>query len=191
MTQVLNGIKTWLLPKVKLSSALVLSGALLTGCGYFGTGEQQQLEQAWLAQDAQLQQLVGQIRAQGLATVARGAEMGSLSACVSDKLASDPFAELFQVEGALAESAKISELIGQLQAMMEQEISIAQLTSVFQNGADVAAYAARLLDEQGAVQALASLQQMAQVSQQGVSEDLGQHFQSLLLSCKTSANSET
>ncbi|MGS0730540.1 hypothetical protein ACVBKF_30355, partial [Shewanella sp. 0m-11] len=45
----------------------------LSGCGYFGGDEKQQLEQAWLAKNEQLQQVIEQIRTQGIEAVANGA----------------------------------------------------------------------------------------------------------------------
>lgn len=57
---------------------------MLSGCGYFGGDEKQQLEQAWLAQDPQLQQVVEQIRANGLDVVAQSAAAGTVSACVAE-----------------------------------------------------------------------------------------------------------
>ena len=58
----------------------------LSGCGYFGGDEKQQLEQAWLAKDEQLQQVIEQIRSQGIEAVAKGADAGSVAACVAGKL---------------------------------------------------------------------------------------------------------
>ena len=117
---------------------------LLSGCGYFGGDEKQQLEQAWLAKDPQLQQVVEQIRANGLDVVAQSAAAGTVSACVAEKLSQDPLGKLVNVEGSLVESAKVAELLGDLQKVMEQDISFDQVASLLQKGADAAAYAKAL-----------------------------------------------
>ena len=160
---------------------------LLSGCGYFGGDEKQQLEQAWLAQDPQLQQVVEQIRSRGLDVVAQSAAAGTVSACVTEKLMQDPLGKLVNVEGALVESAKVAELLGDLQKVMQQDISFDQVASLLQKGADAAAYAKSLIEQQGLDQALQSLKQMATASEQFAQQDLGAHFQQLLLECKTVA----
>ncbi|ACK47412.1 hypothetical protein [Shewanella baltica] len=164
---------------------------LLSGCGYFGGDEKQQLEQAWLAQDPQLQQVVEQIRANGLDVVAQSAAAGTVSACVAEKLSQDPLGKLVNVEGSLVESAKVAELLGDLQKVMEQDISFDQVASLLQKGADAAAYAKSLIEQQGLDQALQSLKQMATASEQFAQQDLGAHFQQLLLECKTVAPTPT
>ena len=88
---------------------------LLTSCGYLAGDEKQQLEQAWLAKDQQLQQAVEQIRTQGLEAVASGAEAGTVASCVATTLVADPVGRLISVEGALVESAKVSQLLADLQ----------------------------------------------------------------------------
>lgn len=55
-----------------------------------------------------LQQIVEQIRSQGIEAVAKGTDVDSVSACVAEKLKTDPLVELVNVEGALAESAQIN-----------------------------------------------------------------------------------
>lgn len=162
----------------------VTAVVLLSGCGYFGGDEKQQLEQAWLAQDPQLQQVVEQIRSRGLDVVAQSAAAGTVSACVTEKLTQDPLGKLVNVEGALAESAKVTELLGDLQKLMEQEVSFDQVAGLLQKGADAAAYAKNLIDQQGLDQAIQSLKQMALASEQFAQQDLGAHFQQLLLECK-------
>lgn len=162
----------------------VTAVVLLSGCGYFGGDEKQQLEQAWLAQDPQLQQVVEQIRSRGLDVVAQSAAAGTVSACVTEKLTQDPLGKLVNVEGALVESAKVTELLGDLQKLMEQEVSFDQVAGLLQKGADAAAYAKNLIDQQGLDQAIQSLKQMALASEQFAQQDLGAHFQQLLLECK-------
>jgi mannitol-specific phosphotransferase system IIBC component len=147
--------------------------------------EKQQLEQAWLAKDQQLQQAVEQIRTQGLEAVAAGAEAGSVASCVATTLAADPVGRLISVEGALVESAKVSQLLADLQQVMEQDVSLDQVAALLQRGADAAAYAKTLIEQQGLEQALQTLKQMMIASQQFAQQDLGAHLQQLLASCPT------
>ena len=174
--------------KCLLSTSTLL---LLGGCGYFGGDEKQQLEQAWLAQDPQLQQVVEQIRSRGLDVVAQSAAAGTVSACVTEKLMQDPLGKLVNVEGALVESAKVTELLGDLQKLMEQEVSFEQVASLLQKGADAAVYAKSLIEQQGLDQAMQSLKQMALASEQFAQQDLGAHFQQLLLECKATPAATT
>ena len=162
---------------------------LLSGCGYFGADEKQQLEQAWLAQDPQLQQIVSQIRANGVDSVVPGAAVGTVSACVAHKLSQDPLGQLITVEGSLVESAKVAALLGDVQQLMEQDIGFEQVASLLQKGADAAVYAKSLLEQQGVEQALVSLREMARASEQFAQQDLGAHFQQLLLECKLTQSS--
>ncbi len=170
--------------KAILPTAVLL---LLGGCGYFGADEKQQLEQAWLAKEPQLQQVVEQIRSQGLDVVAKSAAAGSVSACVAEKLTQDPLGKLVNVEGALVESAQVAALLGDLQKLMEQEIGFDQVASLLQKGVDVAAYAKSLVEQQGVEQAMQSLKDMALASEQFAQQDLGAHFQQLLAQCKSAS----
>ncbi|QFU24121.1 hypothetical protein FM038_019525 [Shewanella eurypsychrophilus] len=157
----------------------------LSGCGFFESDDKQRLEQAWLDKDQQLKEVVEQIRTRGIDAVAKSAQVGSVSACVAQQLSDDPFADLVQVEGALVESAKVSELLASIESLMEQEISFEQVSSLLQKGADAAAYAKTLIDQQGLEKGLESLQLMAQTGKEYASQDLGGHFQAILLQCKT------
>jgi hypothetical protein len=158
---------------------------LLTSCGYLAGDEKQQLEQAWLAKDLQLQQAVEQIRTQGLEAVVKTAEAGSVASCVATSLAADPVGSLISVEGALVESAKVAQLLADLQQVMEQDVSLEQMAGLLQRGADAAVYAKTLIEQQGLEQALQSLKQMVIASQQFAQQDLGAHLQQLLSGCHT------
>ena len=158
-----------------------------SGCGFFESDEKQLLEQAWLDKDQQLKEVVEQIRTQGIDAVAKSAQVGSVSACVAQQLSDDPFADLVLVEGALVESAKVSELLASIESLMEQEISFEQVSSFLQKDADAAAYANILIDQQGLEKGLESLQLMAQTGKEYASQDLGGHFQAILLQCKAEA----
>lgn len=157
----------------------------LSGCGYFGADEKQQLEQAWLAKDEQLQQVIEQIRSQGIEAVAKGADAGSVAACVAGKLEMDPLGELVNVEGALVESAKVAELMSELEGLMDQDFSLENMSSLLQKGADAAAYAKQIIADQGIEKGLAHIEQMATASEEFASQDLGAHFQQLLSECQT------
>lgn len=156
----------------------------LSGCGYFELDEKQQLEQAWLAQNEQLQSVIEQIRSQGIDAVATGAQAGSIAACVAGKLDSDPLGEFINVEGSLVESAQVAELLGELQGLIEQDISLEMVSNLLQKGADAAVYAKQIVADQGVEQGLESLQQMITSSREFASQDLGAHFQQLLAQCQ-------
>jgi len=104
---------------------------------------------------------------------------------VATTLAADPVGRLISVEGALVESAKVSQLLADLQQVMEQDVSLDQVAALLQRGADAAAYAKTLIEQQGLEQALQTLKQMMIASQQFAQQDLGAHLQQLLASCPT------
>lgn len=173
--------------KYQLMTA-VAAALALSGCGWFGGDEKAALEQAWLNKDVEIKQAVEQIRTQGLEAVASSAQAGSVAACVADRLAKDPLGELATVEGALAESAKVAELLAELENLMSQEFSFDSAASLLQKGADMAAYAKVLIEEQGLEGASRSLAAMATQAESFAQQDLGAHFQTLIEGCKTSAN---
>ena len=172
-----------------LSSCLVAS-AILSGCGFIGSDEKQQAEALWLAKDEQLKLAVEAVRSQGIDAVIKGAEAGSVSACVAAKLSEDPLGELVSVEGALAESAQVAELIGSIQKLLVQDISFEQVAGLLQQGADAASYAKSLIEQLGVTGAIASMQQMALASEQYATQDLGGHFKQLLLECQSQQSSK-
>lgn len=169
---------------VALGSCLA-TGVLLSGCGFFGADEKQQAEALWLAKNEQLKLAIEAVRSEGIDAVIKGAETGSVSACVAAKLSQDPLGELVSVEGALAEPAQVAELIGSVQKLLQQDVSFEQVASLLQKGADAASYAKALIEQQGVTGAIASMQQMAVASEQFATQDLGDHFQQLLLGCQT------
>ena len=61
-------------------------------------------------------------------------------------LVADPVGRLISVEGALVESAKVSQLLADLQQVMEQDVSLEQMAGLLQRGADAAVYAKTLID---------------------------------------------
>jgi len=158
---------------------------LLTSCGYLSENPQTALEQQWLQKDPQLADAVKQIREQGLAAVAGSAEAGSMAACVAERLAADPMGKLINVEGALVESAQVAKLLADIEKMFSQELSFDSVAGLLEQGADAAAYAKTLIDQQGIEQALASLKTLTEQSQQFASQDLGGHLQALISTCKS------
>lgn len=173
---------------MKYSLVAVAAGTLaLSGCGWFGDNEKAALEQAWLAKDTEIQSAIEQIRSQGLDAVSKSAAAGSVAACIADKLAKDPLGDLATVEGALTESAKVAELLAGIESALAQDLSLENAAALLQKGADVAAYAKTLIAEQGLEGASKTLAAMASQTEALASQDLGQHFQSLISSCKAPA----
>lgn len=166
------------------SFSLALS---LSGCGFFGDDAKVEQEQAWLAQHQQLNEAVKLIRDQGLDAVVATAEAGSVAACVASKLSADPVGHLITVEGALMETAKITQLLADVQQLLEQEIDLMQLSNLLKQGAELTAYATALLSEQGVEQALATLKQMILESQGFAQQNLGGHLQQVMQSCETTS----
>lgn len=164
---------------------------LLTSCGYLEENPKTALEQQWLQQDPQIAEAVKQIREQGLAAVAGSAEAGTVAACVASRLAADPMGKLITVEGALVESAKVAKLLADIEQVFSQEMSFDSLASMLEQGADVAAYAKTLIDQQGLEQALATLKGLVEQSQQFASKDLGGHLQAVISTCKAYEVTET
>ncbi len=80
----------------------------------------------------QLATVVQQIRERGLDTVLAQAEAGSVSACVATKLNADPLGKLISVEGALAESAKVTQLLADLEQLLQQDFSFEQLATTLE-----------------------------------------------------------
>ncbi|MEN0035529.1 MAG: hypothetical protein AAGC78_00620 [Cellvibrio sp.] len=159
----------------------------LSGCDFLGENVKVKQEQEWLAQHQQLNDAVKLIREQGLDTVVATAEAGSVAACVASKLAADPVGQLVTVEGALVETAKITQLVADVQQLLEQEIDLMQLSNLLKQGAELTSYASTLLTQQGLEQALATLKQMALASQGIAQENLGGHLQKVMESCETAA----
>jgi hydroxymethylpyrimidine pyrophosphatase-like HAD family hydrolase len=159
----------------------------LSGCDFLGEDLKAKQEQEWLAQHQQLNAAVKLIREQGLDTVVATAEAGSVAACVASKLAADPVGQLVTVEGALVETAKITQLVADVQQLLEQEIDLMQVSNLLKQGAELATYASTLLTQQGLEQALATLKQMALESQGIAQENLGGHLQKVMESCEIAA----
>ncbi len=157
---------------------------LLTSCGYFSEDPKISQEQQWLAKDQQLADAIGQIRDKGLDAVIQSAEAGSVAACVAGRLAGDPMGRLVSVEGALMESAKVANLLADIEKLLAQDFSFDQLGGLLEQGAAAAAYAANLLSQQELPQALESLKQMAAASKAFAGQDLGAHLQALIATCQ-------
>lgn len=165
-----------------LAASVLLS---VSACGYLAEDPKVALEQEWLAKDAEIAAAVAQIREQGLAAVANSAEQGAVATCVASRLAADPMGKLITVEGALVESAKIATLLANIEQFFSQEFDLASVASLFEQGADAAAYAKTLIEQQGVEQALQSLKTLVEQSQQFASQDLGGHLQALVSTCKS------
>ncbi|WP_372871489.1 hypothetical protein [Shewanella sp.] len=160
----------------------------LSGCGWFGNDERAALELAWLNRDVEIRQVIEQIRTQGLEAVASSAHAGSVAACVADRLDKDPLGKLATVEGALAESVPVNELLADLESLLSQELNFESASSLLQKGADIAAYAKVLIEEQGIAGASKSLAAMSTQAESYAQQDLGGHFQTLIEGCKTRTN---
>jgi len=164
---------------------------LLTSCGYLSENPKAALEQQWLQQDPQIAEAVKQIREQGLAAVAGSAEAGTVAACVASRLAADPMGKLITVEGALVESAKVAQLLADIEQVFSQELSFDSVAALLEQGADAAAYAKTLVDQQGIEQALQTLKTLVSQTQQFASKDLGGHLQALISTCRAYEVEET
>ncbi len=179
MQQNQSSLTKWAIP--------LLMSFLLTSCGYLAEDPQQQAEQSWLAQDEQLNAAINQIREQGINAVVASAEAGSVAACVAQNLQADPLGTLVTVEGALAESTQIATLLNDLQGLLQEDLSLEQMSELLQKSAKAAAYAKEMISQQGVEQALLSLKNMATASQAYATEDLGGHLKQVLKACSQTA----
>jgi hypothetical protein len=99
--------------------------------------------------------------------------------------------KLITVEGALVESAKVAQLLSDIEQVFSQELSFDSVAAMLEQGADAAAYAKTLIDQQGLEQALATLKTLVSQTQQFASKDLGGHLQALISTCKAYEVKET
>lgn len=164
-------------------AAPLLMTVLLTSCGYLSENPQQQAEQSWLSQDAELNNAITQIREHGISAVMASAEAGSVAACVAQNLNADPLGDFVNVEGALAETTQIATLLTDLQGLLAEDMNFEQMSELLQKSAQAATYAAQMIEQQGVEQALQSLQTMVANSKNFATEDLGSHLQQLLKAC--------
>ena len=143
------------------------------------------LERQYFAEHQELQQVIEQIRVQGLDVVAKSADAGSIAACVAGQLNGDPMGALVEVEGALQDSVNLSEIIANIASFSEQELSLESLPGLLQQGADTLGYIKHLLQEYD----LAELQTQASnmlKNGQTKTQDLGAHLRGLVEQCEQS-----
>lgn len=158
---------------------------LLTSCGYLAEDKQTQAERVFLEKDQQIAAVIDQIREQGLEAVVASAEAGSVAACLASRLAADPVGKLVTVEGALAEGARITDLMAQLEKIAQSEPNLADLSKVLEQGAAAARYATELIQQLGFDGAFAAIKQMAQQNNPFGQAGLGEHLQLLIASCQS------
>ncbi|RRS08811.1 hypothetical protein EAG18_09785 [Pseudoalteromonas sp. J010] len=161
------------------ASTLVLS---LTACDVFEDSKAK-VEANYLSQHQELQEVVEQIRDKGLESVQASAAAGSIAACVANNLDADPMGALISVEGALQDSANLSDLLNSIARLSDQEISIEQFPELLQQGADTVRYLKTLLEQYD----LSELKQQASaLLEQGQTktQDVGAHLRYLIESCK-------
>lgn len=174
-------------PSITKWAIPLLMSFLLTSCGYLSEDPQQQAEQSWLAQDEQLNAAINQIREHGINAVIASAEAGSVASCVAQNLQADPLGVLVTVEGALAESTQIATLLNDLQGLLQEDLTLEQMSELLQKSAKAAAYAKEMISQQGIEQALQNLKNMTTASQAYASQDLGGHLQQVLKACSQTA----
>lgn len=164
----------------------LVSGFLLSGCDSF-EDPKAKLEQAYLADHQELQQVVAQIREQGLNAVAKTAEAGSLAACVAGKLDADPMGALVEIEGALQESVDFAQLIESISQLSEQELSLNNLSDMLQQGTDALAYVKHLLENTSVSELKQQLSDSLN-NAQTKGQDIGSHLRSQLENCEREIN---
>jgi hypothetical protein len=168
-----------MIKKILIVSALSLS---LTACDFFESSKAR-VEQQYLAENVELKQAIETIREQGLSVVAQSAEQGDFAACVAKQLNGDPMGALIEVEGALQDSANLSDLLNTISGLTEQEISLESIPQLLQQGADTVNYLRTLLGQYD----LAELKtQVTELVENGhtKSQDIGQHLRGLVENCQ-------
>ncbi|MFC3033747.1 hypothetical protein ACFOEE_14580 [Pseudoalteromonas fenneropenaei] len=169
--------------KLHLAVTAVATTLWLSGCDVI-VSNKSQLETQYLEQHQELQTVISEIRAKGLDAVAKTAEQGTLAACVANKLDADPMGALIEVEGALQDSANLSELVANIADLSNQEISLEQLPNLLRQGADTVSYLRTLLAQYD----LAELKAQAAAllaDTQNKSADIGSHLRQIIDTCKT------
>ena len=141
------------------------------------------LERQYFSEHQALQQVIEDIRSEGLSAVKQGAEAGSVAACVATKLDADPMGALIEVEGALQDSIDLSELLATLSNLSEQELSLESLPDLIRQGTDAITYVKHMLSQYDA----SEIQQQANElisNGQTKTKDLGEHLRSLVEQCE-------
>jgi hypothetical protein len=154
----------------------------LTGCDFLGDSKAK-IEQQYLANNHELEQVIADIREHGLAAMSQSAEAGTMASCVVKQLNADPMGSMIEVEGALQDSANLADLMDTITGLADQELSMESLPNLIQAGADTMSYLKTLL----ANYELAELQQQAQTlleQGQSKSEDIGSHLRGLVEQCQ-------
>jgi phosphoribosylformylglycinamidine (FGAM) synthase-like enzyme len=167
--------------KKTLTLAALLTVSLF-GCDVFESSKAQ-IEQQYLSENQELKAAIDAIREQGLQTVATSAESGSVAACVTKNLKSDPMGALIEVESVLQDSAGLEGLVETINSLTEQELSLETIGKLIQHGAEKAEYLKTLLSQYE----LSELQtQLTHLLEQGQkkSQDIGQHLRELIEICK-------
>ncbi|CCQ12534.1 lipoprotein, putative [Pseudoalteromonas luteoviolacea B = ATCC 29581] len=154
----------------------------LAGCDVFESPKTE-IEQQYLAQHPQLRQAIDAIRTQGVDAVAKTAEQGSVAACVAENLANDPLGSLATVEGALQESANLTDLLASINELTSQEITLEQIPDLLRQGADTLNYVRTLLQEYELVELKTQAQLLVQNTQQK-SADIGSHLRQVIGQCE-------
>ena len=157
-------------------------GITLTACD-LAEDPKKALERDYFSQHKELQQVIEQIRSQGIDAVQQGAEAGTIAACVTSQLDADPMGALIEVEGALQDSIDLSELMETLANLSEQEVSLENLPDLLRQGSDALAYIKHMLSQYD----VAEIQQQATellANGKTKSQDLGTHLRSLIEQCE-------
>lgn len=168
-----------------MKKVFILSGILflpLMGCDVFESSKKQ-VEEQYLSQNSELKAAIEAIREQGLETITSTAEKGSIAACVAKQLDGDPMGSLIEIEGALQDSADLSELAETINSLSGEEISLDSIPQLLQQGADTVNYLRTLLGESD----LSELQDKASqllTDSQTQSQEIGAHLRSLIEQCQ-------
>ncbi|WP_462174398.1 hypothetical protein [Pseudoalteromonas xiamenensis] len=163
---------------------LLASGCLLalSGCDVFQTANNK-LEQQYLDQHPELQAAISTIRENGLNAVAKTAEKGSVASCVATKLESDPLGSLATVEGALQDSANLTDLFSAIAELSSQEISLDQIPNLLRQGAETLNYLRTLLSQYELAELKTKVTDFVDHTQIQ-SADVGSHLRNLIAQCE-------
>ncbi|MFY8350391.1 hypothetical protein AAEU29_07630 [Pseudoalteromonas sp. SSM20] len=161
---------------------IAIFGSTLTACD-LAEDPKKALERQYFSEHQELQQVIEDIRTEGLSAVKQGAEAGTVAACVASKLDADPMGALIEVEGALQDSIDLSELLATLSNLSEQELSLESLPDLIRQGTDALTYVKHMLEQYD----VNEIQQQAAeliANGQTKTKDLGQHLRSLVEQCE-------
>lgn len=155
---------------------------LLTACDVFEDSKNA-VEQQYLSEHQAISEVITQIRAHGLNAIETGKASSSVAQCIVSKLEADPMGRLIELEGTLQESANIADLINSMSQLTEQEISLASIPDLLNQGANTLSYLRHLLKTYELTELKAQISELLDEGK-NTSQDIGAHLRGIIEQCE-------